>query len=317
MISDTCDELNRQRKILSLRGGQVIPYDYLVFTPGLSYQPEQLDTKLGGIVGIYGANVEDRQAISSCLKTLNPQQHVIIYGKSLQAYSAIQFVLNSGVAPKSIVWMGLSHQSCFLDPNVDPIVENQMKKLGINIYDGYILDEWTTTGTITRKVDTMTLVNPHTNTVSKLHVGLFLCADQKSVDSDIFKTLNESCLVFDGSLVIDKFFRTNDPAILAAGSVTKYASSFATKWTHKQYDNREVGEVLAEQLIPVFDPTSPGPSFENPEQLLVFNQPKKVYVELPGLYYLHIDRPRLEHPTRAERRQGPDYVRFFDHRVKI
>lgn len=54
--------------------------------------------------------------------------------------------------------------------------------------------------------------------------------------------VNDACLVFDGRLVIDANFHTNDVAIRAAGSFTKYQRIYhADQWTHANYNSREVG----------------------------------------------------------------------------
>ena len=42
---------------------------------------------------------------------------------------------------------------------------------------------------------------------------LFLYAHKKTVDTSIFKAINDSCLVFDGRLVVDSQFRTHDPSM--------------------------------------------------------------------------------------------------------
>ena len=42
----------------------------------------------------------------------------------------------------------------------------------------------------------------------------------------IFLAINDSCLVYDGKLVVDKDFLTNDPTIRAAGSLTKFARHY-------------------------------------------------------------------------------------------
>lgn len=61
------------------------------------------------------------------------------------------------------------------------------------------------------------------------------------MSADTFKAINDSSLVFDGRLVIDKYYRTQDPFIYAAGSITKYSSKYQTRWAHAFYDAREVG----------------------------------------------------------------------------
>lgn len=50
-------------------------------------------------------------------------------------------------------------------------------------------------------------------------------------------------LVFDGQVVIDPEFRTNDPSIFAAGTMTKYRRRYyADSWQHKYYNSVEVGD---------------------------------------------------------------------------
>jgi hypothetical protein len=38
--------------------------------------------------------------------------------------------------------------------------------------------------------------------------------------------INDSCLVYDGKIVVDKEFFTNDPVIRAAGPLTKFARRY-------------------------------------------------------------------------------------------
>lgn len=78
----------------------------------------------------------------------------------------------------------------------------------------------------------------------------------KSVNRDAFRAINDSCLVFDGRLVIDRTFCTNDPSIYAAGPLTKYSRRYhADQWTGGSYNSKEVGYSLASVLLPLFDPT--------------------------------------------------------------
>ena len=52
--------------------------------------------------------------------------------------------------------------------------------------------------------------------------GLFVY-DHRGVELVTFKALNDASLVFDGRLVIDHLFGTNDPDIRAVGTMTKYS----------------------------------------------------------------------------------------------
>ena len=85
---------------------------------------------------------------------------------------------------------------------------------------------------------------------------VFLNLSTKGVDYDAFKTINDACLVYDGRLVIDTTFHTNDSTIRAAGPMTKFARRYhADQWSHGHFNSKEVGQELATVLLPFFDPT--------------------------------------------------------------
>jgi len=76
------------------------------------------------------------------------------------------------------------------------------------------------------------------------------------VDYETFKAINDACLVFDGKLVIDTEFRTNDVSIRAAGPLTKYSRRYyADEWTHSNFNSKEIGFELAASMLSLFDPT--------------------------------------------------------------
>ena len=85
---------------------------------------------------------------------------------------------------------------------------------------------------------------------------MFLNLSSKGVDYSAFKAINDACLVYDGHLVIDSTFHTNDCSIRAAGPLTKFARRYhADQWSHSHFSSREVGQELAGALLPLFDPT--------------------------------------------------------------
>ena len=62
--------------------------------------------------------------------------------------------------------------------------------------------------------------------------------------------------MYDGKLVIDKKYQTNDPCIRAAGSMTKFSRRYHSEnWTHANFNSKEVGCKLAETVLELFDPT--------------------------------------------------------------
>lgn len=53
-------------------------------------------------------------------------------------------------------------------------------------------------------------------------------------------------IVYNGLIVIDRNFHTNDPCIFAAGPGTKYANHYyAEDEMHKNYNSIEVGEMVS------------------------------------------------------------------------
>lgn len=76
------------------------------------------------------------------------------------------------------------------------------------------------------------------------------------MDYETFKAINDACLVFDGRLVIDTEFRTNDVSIRAAGPLTKYSRRYyVDEWTHSNFNSKEIGFELAASILNLFDPT--------------------------------------------------------------
>lgn len=85
------------------------------------------------------------------------------------------------------------------------------------------------------------------------------------MDYETFKAINDACLVFDGKLVIDTEFRTNDVSIRAAGPLTKYSRRYCVdEWTHSNLNSKEIGAELAAAMLGLFDPV-PTPFLKPPE----------------------------------------------------
>ncbi|KAJ1155789.1 hypothetical protein NDU88_008516, partial [Pleurodeles waltl] len=137
---------------------------------------------------------------------------------------------------------------------------------------------------------------------------VFLSFSQKRVDYEAFKAMNDACLVYDGRLVINTTFHTNDVTIRAAGPLTKFSSRYYVNgWTHSNFNSKEVGFNLAATMLQLFDPTLEQVS-EPPEDLdRLIPMYKGAKIQggiLPGGYcYLHIAKPAIPTPLDAQMAQ--------------
>ncbi|KAI8904485.1 hypothetical protein EDD86DRAFT_271972 [Gorgonomyces haynaldii] len=287
IILDETGELNRDQRAITLFSGQTVEYDYLIFTPELTFNVSQ---DMRNIQGVYAVNKNSIEDIHKYLEGFDEQ--VLVYGSNLQALVTIRMCLDHGLKPENIVWC--TPQPLDIEP---PLVLETLLQLGIQPKCS-IIESWSVTPGLDPALQDLTLLDPVTNHVTKLPIKLLLSCDQKSVDPDIFRTLNDACLVFDGGLVINKFFQTNDTRVFGAGGITKYSSHYQTQWQQSKNDDREIGESLAETLLPFFDPTQPGLFYDRPLELYPYRASKKTKALLPGgLHYLHFDQPRLFQET--------------------
>ncbi|KAJ3411300.1 hypothetical protein HDV05_002404 [Chytridiales sp. JEL 0842] len=319
VIKASTTEFDRVLKRVRLDNDAYVMYDYLFLTPDVQFLASSISEQLGQLQGVYNLNRQSLGVIDKATAEFVAEQAegasesvVVVYGRDLQVYASIQGLLAKGVKPTSIILAipPLKQcSSCFDNDVVEKKVHDELEKVGVTILKGYKMINWDAKGG--ERIASVCLWKKEDKSERIIdNVQFVLYGDEKSVDPDTFKSINDACLVFDGLLVIDKYFRTQDPYIYAAGSISKYSSKYQTKWSHKYYDSKEVGQKLAETIMPLLDPTwLPTPLIENTE-LLSFRDAKKVSCTLPGgLNYLHFDEPRLPSHTLQFRRKLENYGR--------
>ena len=93
--------------------------------------------------------------------------------------------------------------------------------------------------------------------------------------------------MFDGKLVIDLKFKTNDSSIRAAGPLTKYGRRFYSEsLNHQNFNSKEVGKKLSEYFVETLYPINDFIAAHNGELATKFKEPKCVFCKLPGLSFL-------------------------------
>ncbi|KAJ3073780.1 hypothetical protein HDU98_000700 [Podochytrium sp. JEL0797] len=305
IIRSSTTEFDRVLKRVRLDNEAFVTYNFLFLTPGVQFFASNISEDFEALNGVYNVTARNHEAyMKACLKLVGREigqtGKIVVYGRDLQVYVTVQELIKNGIHPSWIVIVvpPLNRpSSCFNNSAVEEKVVAQVQALGVEILFDYKVSQWESSPTAS--LTSVTLVNKSDKTEETLpQVECFLYADQRSVDPDAFMSINDSCLVFDGRLVIDKYFRTQDPYIYAAGSVTKYGSKYQTKWTHEYFDSKEVGVKLAETVMPFFDPISNPSHVNDNTKLLPFAEAKKVVAQLPGgLLFCHFDEPRLPSHT--------------------
>ncbi|XP_028417535.1 cilia- and flagella-associated protein 61-like [Dendronephthya gigantea] len=320
VVEDKMVGIDRVHKVISTLDGHQVPYDYLVLCCGEQYQiaipsgadvntlvttaevPRSRDQVYRGTLpdNVFTINShQDVQAILQWMETsfARDEGKAVIYGASLSSHTFIQCALTCGIPGTRLVMVQppSSLPSSFNNPDIERVVETSLQDAGVVLYKNYTLARW-------NHQEGSNLLNNASFTSSNkplmLECQAFFCFQDEKVDYEAYKAINDSCLVYDGKLVVDKEFLTNDPAIRAAGPLTKFARRYHSEsWTHANFNSKEVGKLLAESMMPLFDPTLQSSTItkDNEASLVpVFKEPKIFSAILPGgFHYLQVGKPTL------------------------
>ncbi|XP_070577295.1 cilia- and flagella-associated protein 61-like isoform X2 [Ptychodera flava] len=313
--------INRVSKYVVVTGGARVPYDHLVLATGQQYQvsapteanvdqlltneevPNSPNRRFSGVKPSNTFVINDEydafEAKRWLIKRfLNTEGKAIVYGNTIDAYATVQTLLTIGVPGERIqlVEPPRNYQpSCFNNSTVEKAIAAVLAEKGIQLYSGFYLAQWNDGkgGDEICKASFTSETKPIT-----LECSVFFCYNRQAVDYEAFKAINDSCLVYDGKLVIDGNFHTNDLAIRAAGPLTKFQRKYhADQWTHANFNSKEVGFMLASTMLRLFDPTIENdarPPAEPHNLIPMYRNAKVVSASLPGDYnYLYFGKPSL------------------------
>ncbi|NXP24443.1 CFA61 protein, partial [Scytalopus superciliaris] len=313
--------INRAAKYVIVAKEKKVPYDYLVLCTGQNYQalaPTGADTSklpadseviskwpqryTGKVPSNHFTLNDDQDCLRAAQwlkeKLIRSRGNIIVYGNTIDIYTTAETLLSLGIDGSRIhlVQPPLSSEvTCLNNAEVEGTVQEALSQAGVAVHTDSVLAQWGQgrhPGLITWAAFT-TATNP-----LKLQCSAFFSFAYRAVDYETFKAVNDACLVFDGRLVIDAKFRTNDASIRAAGPLTKFSRRYyRDEWTHSNFNSKEVGFELAISMLSLFDPT-PQPRSkppEGPDGLIPMYKGCKVKGGiLPGGYnYVHISKPAI------------------------
>ncbi|MGH0137710.1 UNVERIFIED_CONTAM: hypothetical protein FKN15_036573 [Acipenser sinensis] len=321
-------EIDRAAKHVVVSEGRKVPYDHLILCTGQQYQMPcptgaDISTLLTNrelsvspdqrYTGPVPSNVFTLNDDEDCLETYNWLQenwahaegNVIVYGNTIDAYTTVETLLSLGISGCYIHLAEPplnSNVTCFNNFAVESAVQAALAAAGVTVYHNCILAQWN--GGNNREHITAVCFTTDTKPV-QLQCSVFINLYKKGIDYDAFKAMNDACLVYDGRLVIDTTFHTNDSAIRAAGTLTKFPRRYhADQWSHSNFNSKEVGFHLATAMLPLFDPIlhSVVDPPEDLDRLIPMYTGAKVQGgKLPGgHHYLHAAKPGIPIPLAAQ-----------------
>ncbi|BFZ07341.1 hypothetical protein BsWGS_10380 [Bradybaena similaris] len=332
--------INRTKKHVIVNGSAIVPYDHLILATGLQYYvpaptkadvynganndslPQSPDLRYNGPVppnlflvnDSYDAAVLLYRAEQQFMKT---KQKIVVYGGTIDTFTCLQALLKLGIPGSDLILVEppiANGISCFNNPVVDNEMKSTLRNLGIKVHTDCYLANWND-GEVANYSPIRTVAFTNQKGHIRLECQALICFFKRGVDIDAFKAINCACLVFDGRLVINTSFHTNDITVHAAGTLTKFRRSYyCDPWTHANYSSKEVGIALASEMLHLFDPTLELQT-EPPEEPLnlvpIYRCPKVISAFLPGDYhYLHVYKPCLPTPL-AQEMASPNYGRVL------
>lgn len=220
IIKGRFSALDREKKSIELIDGTILFYDYLVLATG---RQDQTMHSLGMELisspdGFYSLGSDrDVFELQSFLRSRASQQ-VVVYGTGLHAFSAIQAVIARKPAKCSVLFV-CPYQNPQVDEKVQQDVTKWFDENGVKqLYGSEMISVDADNGKVKsckiRRLD-------DTGEGQTLKCQVVVCASTPDIDPYVFNALHNASIVYDGSIIIDNKFRTNDPQIYAAGPVAK------------------------------------------------------------------------------------------------
>ncbi|XP_053567984.1 cilia- and flagella-associated protein 61 [Bombina bombina] len=321
-------DIDRAAKYVIVSNDRKVPYDHLILCTGQQYQvPCPSGADINQLVtnrevpdcckqrytGKIPSNLFTLQDGEDCLRAMKwvkdniveQEGNVIVYGNTLDSHTTISALLSLGISGFRIHLVQpplTSNISCFNNYAIEEAVQKALSAAGVTSYYNCKLAQWNDGG----DPEPIHCASFTTDTKPlRLQCTVVFNFFEKRVDYEAFKAINNACLVYDGRLVINTTFHTNDSSIRAAGPLTKFSKwYYANEWTHSNFSSKEVGFQLAASMLHLFDPTLETviePPEDQDRLIPIYKGPVIQGGVVPGgFHYLHVSKPSIPCPLKAQ-----------------
>lgn len=240
--------LDRSSSTIELHDGSRLAYDYLLLTAGLQElthklakrpSPELLARVVDPTQLAAGFSDSDAAAVNK----------VLVVGNTIGAQHALTVLQRKGVPSEAVVFVAPPGQE---DPLVT-IARALAAELSLELTAPEPADLTTFQWEVDSPAPACTLETDTGNgkvRQSIVEADLIVGCGPRGEDAALFGTLNDAGLVWDGRLVVDSSFRTNDARIFAAGPLAKFSRRYSIPPVHLEHHNsNEVGRQLGAAVV--------------------------------------------------------------------
>ncbi|GAB5364332.1 hypothetical protein AAMO2058_000960500 [Amorphochlora amoebiformis] len=248
---------------------------------------------------------------------------ILIYGSTTTAVTVIRGLINRGFKAESIFWLREKSRSTVVpkgihrlnmwhggNPRIETHVLMKLHELGIKLLgEGEIRTVRHDRGTLMgvhfmpskvnwikkfpKDVKMLESESPEQENLWYFPCGALLCCGNPDVSPNIFDAVRQNSFVYDGRLVVNRFFETHDPHVLAAGTIARFSRREGKHLPIECFNPMEVGEVLAERIVDSFLCSDPYKNSRVPN----FRRPKARVAIYPGeinFFHCHLPAYTLE-----------------------
>lgn len=312
-VEDKLVDFLRDRKHAVLGSGKAIAYDYLVLATGQQYKlSRRVHPKDKAVPdGVFilrdpAMDVDLGRFIRDDFLRLQDQvEPIAIYGHDLDALCVVQSLLNYGVKPANILLVtprmnmsdhiqkGLFHErlaEVIATTGIQYMPNHLLKSLVSDGEDGEeelaaIMiqnDDEEERDDMTRAMEGEKLLEDP----FEVPCSTLVYMHKSEVDDDILHAVNFRALVFDGRLILKPSFKTEDPCVMAVGSVAKFSRRFGPSEDFELFNAREVATRFTKIFLPEIEPDLFAVDAESEAFPPNFSQPLATSCVVPGGSFL-------------------------------
>ena len=273
VVDGRLTDIDRENKAIVVSDDAIVQYDILL----LSSAP--MDNATRGInetrllhplscfkKGIFniGNEIIDEAAMKWVFNTSGP---VVIYGSALEVLNASGALLAHGIPATRITLVVIEDELPEIcHSTITNSIEFNLQASSLTKHQGFEVAsiEWSINGT----VDSVKIVRNGATEENKddgnsksiavtIACSSLLCCSKKTCDVDMFSAINDSGLIYDGGIVVDKYFCTVDPCILAVSDYTRYSRLNKNVLQHDKFNIRELAKYVFDTIMRKYiDPAS-------------------------------------------------------------